>query len=205
MTKPSVKILHLFRHGQTAWNVEQRLQGHTDIPLNDEGRRQALALQKYFAENTVNVFFSSDLSRAKETAQIANAQLRRELKITPHLRESFLGEIEGKTKDEVFHAYGRESWEKWNHMGPEHFDFRYPQAESARDTIIRVLETLKSFCLSEDFTAAGVCTHGLVLRRVLHYVNPEIPGVIPVPNCSVYRLEYDLQQDRFHFAYNTPL
>lgn len=201
MTQNSKKTLHLFRHGETDWNVINKLQGHTDIPLNSEGQNQARTLQKYFAENPVSIFLSSDLLRAKETAQLANEILKRPFHLSAGLRESYMGEIEGRTKEEVARVYGEEPWMKWNSMTGEHADFSYPGAESARLTINRVMKTLKEFSHSHDFESAGICTHGLVVRRLLHHINPKIPGLLPVANCSVYKLEYDLATDQFHFPW----
>ena len=58
----------IIRHGQTAWNKKKRLQGHSDIPLNEEGRLQALTLAKTLQIEPLDVIFSSDLQRARQTA-----------------------------------------------------------------------------------------------------------------------------------------
>lgn len=202
MTKTTHKTLHLFRHGETDWNVIRRLQGHTDIPLNDEGRKQAQSLQKYFAANPVDVFYSSDLKRAHETAQLANSILQRPLTTHLELRESFLGELEGKTRDEVNALYGEENWQRWSSVHPEHADFRLPGAESSRDTVSRVLGALARFCHEHDFTSAGICTHGLVMRRLLHTVKPDLKNLIAVPNCGVYQITYDVELKKFHFNHS---
>lgn len=193
------KTLHLFRHGQTDWNLARRLQGHTDIPLNEEGRRQAQGLQTYFSENPVSLFISSDLLRAQETARIANQNLQKPLHATPALRESRLGELEGKTREEVFSIYGEETWQKWSSIHPDHADFRFPGAESARETVERVLQALTAFCRGHEFISAGVCTHGLVMRRFLHFLNPDLKDIVPVPNCTVYQITYDPIKNRFVF------
>jgi probable phosphoglycerate mutase len=178
------------------------MQGHTDIPLNDEGRKQAQELQKYFSINPVSIFLSSDLIRAHETARIANSLLQKPLHTTSDLRESYLGDIEGKTLDEVFATYGEELWAQWSSVSPEHSEFRFPGAESAKETVNRAITTLKTFCKSHDFAAAGICTHGLVIRRLLHTLKPDLKNVIPIPNCGVYTITYDVNTDSFNFSYN---
>lgn len=92
--------LWLIRHGETAWNAKQRLQGWADIPLNETGRAQARNLQRYFqAKNLCQQFdavVSSDLKRAAETAQIAVAHRDLELHTDASLRERSYGIYEGK-------------------------------------------------------------------------------------------------------------
>ena len=65
--KPPTDIL-IIRHGQTAWNTQKRLQGHSDIPLNENGRLQAVTLAKILRDEPLDAIFSSDLQRAYQTA-----------------------------------------------------------------------------------------------------------------------------------------
>ena len=62
--------LYIVRHGETVWNLEHRVQGQTDVPLTDNGRKQAKELQKLVSSLNIDVVISSPLIRAKETAQI---------------------------------------------------------------------------------------------------------------------------------------
>lgn len=102
-------ILGLVRHGITDWNIEKRAQGHTDIPLNEEGRKQAEALAKRLSRESWDLIYSSDLGRARETAQ-AIANLKRiPVSIDPLLREVNLGQIEGMTYEEIVAKWG-EDW-----------------------------------------------------------------------------------------------
>ena len=93
------------RHGETAWNVDTRIQGQLDIGLNDTGRWQAQRTAHALAHEDIAAVYSSDLSRAFETAQtIANAlSARSALQVVPHLglRERHFGHFQGKTWAEI--------------------------------------------------------------------------------------------------------
>ena len=65
----------LIRHGQTNWNLESKLQGREDIPLNETGRSQAKTCAQYLSDQTWHTIYTSPLSRAKETAQIISKEL----------------------------------------------------------------------------------------------------------------------------------
>lgn len=192
------KIIHLFRHGQTDWNVGRRLQGHTDIPLNDEGRKQAETLQAFFKENPVDLFFASDLSRAQETASIANSQIQVPLHTSPNFREVCLGEIEGLTYEEILHLHGEEAWARWQSIRSEDFDFSFKDGETAFAAIARFEKGLLEICQKHDFSVAGLCTHGLMIRRYIHRLRPEIKEPIPVPNCSVFTIHWDKDKGFFY-------
>jgi len=104
---PATTIL-LIRHGETAWNAERRLQGHLDIPLNAEGERQAGLLAAALAAEPLDLLVSSDLMRARQTAQ-AIADLRGiPLHIEAGLRERCYGGFEGLLYAEIEQRYPRE-------------------------------------------------------------------------------------------------
>jgi 2,3-bisphosphoglycerate-dependent phosphoglycerate mutase len=96
-----VTLLLLVRHGETDWNADGRLQGHTDCPLSDYGRRQAQALAEQLAAGEeLGALYSSDLARARETAEIVGARLGLPVLPDPDLREKNWGSWEGLTADE---------------------------------------------------------------------------------------------------------
>ncbi|PKO64423.1 MAG: histidine phosphatase family protein, partial [Betaproteobacteria bacterium HGW-Betaproteobacteria-17] len=68
--KPTGTRICIIRHGETDWNVEKRIQGHTDVPLNEVGRAQALAMAFNAAHHRFAAIYSSDLARTLETAQV---------------------------------------------------------------------------------------------------------------------------------------
>jgi alpha-ribazole phosphatase len=91
----------LVTHGQTDWTVARRYQGHTDIPLNDEGRRQALRLQRHLAGESIQAVFASDLRRAHEMAETVAAPHALLVRNDRRLREMHFGDWEGLTFAEV--------------------------------------------------------------------------------------------------------
>jgi broad specificity phosphatase PhoE len=92
--------LLLVRHGETDWNAAGRLQGRTDRPLNDFGRRQAAALADRLADDGVAAIYTSDLARARETAEIVASRLELPVIADPALRERDWGTWEGLTPSE---------------------------------------------------------------------------------------------------------
>ena len=87
----------VIRHGETDWNVEKRIQGHTDVPLNEVGRAQALAMAFNAAHQRFAAIYSSDLLRAVETAQVLAQREDLEVSLLPQLRERHYGLFQGIT------------------------------------------------------------------------------------------------------------
>jgi broad specificity phosphatase PhoE len=89
--------LLLVRHGETDWNADGRLQGQTDRPLSDFGRRQARQLADELADEELEAIYSSNLSRARETAEIVGERLGLPVELDADLREKDWGTWEGLT------------------------------------------------------------------------------------------------------------
>jgi broad specificity phosphatase PhoE len=92
-----VTTLLLVRHGETDWNAVGRLQGHTDRPLSDFGRRQAEQLAAELEGEELEAIYSSDLARARETAEVVGERLGLPVVLDPDLREKDWGSWEGLT------------------------------------------------------------------------------------------------------------
>lgn len=189
------KTLYLIRHGQTDWNFQRKMQGHTNIPLNELGRNQARSIQHFFTNNPVDKVFSSDLDRAFQTAEIAT-QSSSIIKLES-LREVNLGAIEGSTEPEILSKYGTEAWQKWISLEP-HAEFAYPGGEPHTESRTRILESLQHLFTAHEFKKAAVCTHGLLIRRLGHHLRPDYTELLPIPNCGIFEVQWKDQKIHFH-------
>jgi probable phosphoglycerate mutase len=107
-------VLGIIRHGVTDWNKVGRNQGQTDIPLNAEGREQARALANRLIGEAWDVIYASDLSRAKETAEIVAGMLDLTVQLDQRLREKGFGDLEGTTEQERIDRWGAD-WKALDH------------------------------------------------------------------------------------------
>lgn len=151
-------IIGLLRHGQTDWNIDMRLQGVSDIPLNDFGRNQARVAAEILSSGDWSLVVSSPLSRALETANIVAAKLGFEnVDVLPELIERSFGIAEGLTYEE---------W-KTRYQSGEEVD----QAETIEQLDVRALALLDQ--LARDFSGRQVLTvsHGALIRRLIHLVS----------------------------------
>jgi broad specificity phosphatase PhoE len=182
--------LYVVRHGETDWNAAQKLQGQTDIPLNDKGRGQAArngaALRPILAARPDLDFFASPLSRAAETMEIVRGGLG--LAAEGYARDDRLKEIkfgvcEGSTwatVDELVDAQGRLRADNPYHWRPE-------GGESYADLTARVDGWLATITRS-----AVVVTHGgvtRVLRGSVLGLSPVETVKLPVPQDKILVLQ----------------
>lgn len=87
--------LYITRHGQTDWNRDEKIQGKTDIELNDNGRKQAQTVADQLKDTTIDMIFSSPLTRAVQTAQIINQTHQLSIRLDDRLAERGFGDFEG--------------------------------------------------------------------------------------------------------------
>jgi probable phosphoglycerate mutase len=113
----STRILAI-RHGETPWNVETRIQGHTDIGLNEEGLWQAQQLAKALGAEDIDAVYASDLSRAFTTAQAIASSRQLTVNKLPGLRERHLGHFQGQTWAEIEDQYPEDAT-RWRKREPD--------------------------------------------------------------------------------------
>jgi len=156
------------RHGQTDWNTLRKVQGTTDIPLNENGIRQAYQLCDYLKANSISFtkIYSSYQTRAVQTAEIAAEQFNTGYVTVKGLEEMNLGLFEGHTWDEILSMYAEE-FELWQ------ADRRYstsPGGESYQMVLERVFQALDYILEQNDAASEGnvlIITHGAVIMTLL--------------------------------------
>ena len=110
--------LIVLRHGETAWNVDTRIQGQLDIGLNATGVRQAQQLGEALADETVAAIYASDLARARDTALAVAGPLGMEVVAEPRLRERAFGQFEGRTFADI-EANSPDEARRWRTRDPD--------------------------------------------------------------------------------------
>lgn len=94
--------IYVARHGETTWNIEKRILGHTPGELTKVGKEQASELAEHLSKVGLTKIYSSDLKRAVETSQIVSKSCpKAQLVLTSDLRERNFGELEGKLMSQV--------------------------------------------------------------------------------------------------------
>ena len=153
--------LLLARHGETDWNAERRWQGHADVPLNERGLEQARTLAEELSAEPVDAIYTSDLSRARVTAEIVGERLGVPVVVDPDLREIDVGSREGCT-GEIDAPWDGE-----------------PNEAHAQ----RVLGAIHRIAERHPVGRVLVVTHGGSMRRVHEHLQVEQD---PVGNCTVW-------------------
>ena len=150
-------ILYLVRHGETDWNVSRRIQGHSDVDLNEQGVLQAKRVGEHFREKTIHAIYSSDLRRARNTAARIARHFSREVAAHTSLRERCYGEWEGLTYEEIQARFANRDETS---CGIESF-------EEMQQRAVRALTGLAQRHPGESIV---VVSHGGLINSFLHYV-----------------------------------
>lgn len=166
------------RHGETAWNVEKRIQGKKDIPLNTSGKRQALLLSKRLAGIPFEALYTSNLSRAMETAKLLNEELRLPLTSCTVLQERGFGKAEGLLRSGA----------------KQQFPDGYPEMETEESVRERTREFFRFVSHKHSHGRILVVTHGHWIRAVLHTSGVPQDRSTDNTNVTVIHLDNDQYQ-----------
>ncbi|CAG1015791.1 phosphoserine phosphatase [Anaerolineales bacterium] len=157
--------LWLIRHGQTDWNLLGKWQGQSpDAPgLNDFGITQARSVLDQLPCTKFSAIYSSDLSRAIQTAELISESLNLTVTIDPRLREINLGAWEGMLSNDIKVRYPRELWERERNP----FDAHAPQGESPRDVAQRVITAVNEIAHRHPGESVIIVSHGVALAVII--------------------------------------
>lgn len=157
--------VYLVRHGQTAWNAQRKNQGHTDIPLDQDGEEQARLLSFAFDDRPVTRIFSSDLQRARMTAAPIAQRLGVPVVVRESLRERCFGDWEAQPMEKVAESFIRQGMLS----GLPVEEVRPPNGESLADVWKRLEEPVTEIeaCAEPVLVIIHGGSGGLVLSRLL--------------------------------------
>jgi probable phosphoglycerate mutase len=175
------------RHGETAWNVDTRIQGHLDIPLSANGRWQAERLAYALQEEAISAIYASDLTRAWETAQYVGQSQGVPLTKEVGLRERDFGDFEGKTFAEIELLLPEQSM-RWRKRDPE---FSPAGGESLIALRARVLEAAERLAAQHPGEQIALVGHGGVmdvLYRAATRLDIQAPRTWTLGNAVINRL-----------------
>ncbi len=179
------------RHGETAWNVDTRIQGQLDIDLNDKGRWQAQRVARALAEETIHHVYSSDLSRAHATAraiaQHSGEPTARKVQLHTGLRERGFGTFEGQTWADIETRWPEES-RRWRQRDPH---FAPPGGETPLQVRERVAQTVNAIAAQHLGQQIVLVAHGGVmdiLYRLATSQELSAPRTWELGNAAINRL-----------------
>ena len=181
--------LCLVRHGETAWNVEGRIQGHTDIPLNPLGLAQADATGARLRMEAFDAIYSSDLQRAYRTALPVAAEASRIVR-EPRLRERHLGVLQGLNGEEA-QAQQPQAWKAFKARDP---DLPLQGGESLGEFVRRTVDFIEEARGRHPGGRVLIVTHGGLLDAAYRHAKHmplSAPRDFPIYNASVNVLSHD--------------
>ena len=175
------------RHGETAWNVDTRIQGHLDIPLNDPGLWQARQLARALADEPVAAIYTSDLQRARATAQALADTTGAPLTPEPDLRERSFGHFQGRTFAQIEAELPEDAlrWRKRDpHYAPE-------GGESLTSLRTRIDSTVHRLAARHPGELVVLVAHGGVLDVIYRLATGQeiqAPRTWQLANAAINRL-----------------
>ncbi|MGF6756421.1 histidine phosphatase family protein [Paraburkholderia sp. GAS42] len=184
------------RHGETDWNRIKRIQGHIDIPLSTSGIEQAHKLAERLAGEAkqgarLDAIYSSDLTRAQQTAQPIADALGMLLQLREGLRERSYGAFQGHDSDEISVRFPDE-YAHWQTRDP---GFAPPDGESSRAFYHRVLHTIEPIVAAHPDGRIACVAHGGVLDCVYRFANNlplDAPRSYALLNTSLNLVDFDI-------------
>lgn len=184
-----LKRVYVIRHGQTDWNMLGRWQGFEQISLNNEGLNQAQALANYLQTQPITAIYTSDLSRALQTATALSEALKITPQIDPRWRERNLGIFQGMTRAEIYEKFP----EEMNAMQTDRYNYIIPNGESQKDVQKRAYEAWEQVIRHAPGPEAAIISHGGTIKTLLLKLFDNDPALADVnlTNTSITTLEHN--------------
>jgi len=182
--------IYLVRHGETEWNEKKIIQGHSDIPLNEKGKLQSEQLGEKLKDIHFEAVFSSDLIRAKRTAEIIILEKKLAVVTTKALRERMFGRFEGKHIDELRKILGETilfSKKRQKKL------FGWNDIENDEKVIRRFIPFIREVAVAYQGKNILMVSHGGLMRAFLSHVGFKIPEYSekPMKNTGYLIVESD--------------
>jgi broad specificity phosphatase PhoE len=156
--------LILVRHGETKWNLERRIVGHTEIELNETGRRQAKQLALVLNDQIISAIYSSPLRRARQTADVIAHGRSLDVIVEDALKEFDAGDMNGLTIDDVNKNY-ENFFERWIDGDP---DLRMPRGESVGELKDRAWPVVERIVVNHSDESVVVVSHTVTILTVIN-------------------------------------
>lgn len=188
-----VKNFYIFRHGQSSYNVEGKIQGHTNNSvLTDRGIDQAYDAADRLKNKEVEIVVSSPLRRAKQTGNIVAKVIKAPLQYDERFTEVNVGVAEGLHYTQAMEKFG-DLYQKWRSADPRYEDIHFEEGESKKQVRQRVFKALEQYAHSK-YNNIAVSGHGITLAETLHALNVDKEEV---DNGEIIHLQYDNDNWKF--------
>lgn len=162
--------IYMIRHGETNWNKARKLQGRSDIPLNEYGKELAYITAEAMKDIPFDIIYSSPLIRAKETAEILSANHNLKIHTNELLVEMSFGEGEGASLPEI-HSHPEMNLHNFIHNPEEYLP------PNGGETFEELYERCKTFMeeyvlpYEHKYHTMLIVGHGALIRGLIHYIN----------------------------------
>ena len=192
-----MKNIYIFRHGETDWNNFGKLQGQTDIELNEAGISQAKNVSKYIKDVKFNILFTSPLKRAKRTARIVADDLNIENIIVENdLIECDFGDGNGVLKQDINKLFGNNFNESWSSSEAKYDDLKFPNGESKMEVRNRIVGCVnKIISNNENLDNFLLSSHGFVIKQLI--IASGSDNHKKLENCEIVHFNFDNNKINF--------
>ena len=164
-----MKNIYIFRHGETDWNNLGKLQGQTDIELNEKGILQAKNISKYIKNIKFSKIFTSPLKRAIKTTEIVANDLNiKDVIVENDLIECNFGDGNGVLKQDVNKLFGDNFNENWSSSETQYDNLKFPNGESKTDVRNRIVKCIhKIISDNENLDNFLISSHSFVIKQLI--------------------------------------